>query len=84
MATGWLRRPVLAGPAKAAWVRRFAELEAIDLARSYAYADDVADVPLLSVVGHPTAVNPSGDLGRVARDNHWPVLELRARRPLHV
>ena len=83
VATGRLRRPVLAGPAKAAWVRRYAEREGIDLARSYAYADDVADVPLLSVVGHPTAVNPSGGLGRVARENHWPVLDLRAERQLH-
>jgi HAD superfamily hydrolase (TIGR01490 family) len=83
IATGRLRRPVLAGAAKATWARRYAEREGIDLARSHAYADDAADVPLLSVVGHPAAVNPSAGLARVARENHWPVLHLRRERSVH-
>jgi HAD superfamily hydrolase (TIGR01490 family) len=83
VATGRLRRPVLAGTAKAAWVRRFAEREGVELERSFAYADDVADLPLLSVVGHPAAVNPTRGLARVAHENHWPVLRLLREGRFH-
>jgi HAD superfamily hydrolase (TIGR01490 family) len=80
VATGRLQHPVLAGAAKASWVRRFAEREGVDLGRCHAYADDLADLPLLAVVGHPSAVNPSAGLARVARENRWPVLRLERRR----
>ncbi len=78
VATGALRRPILAGAAKAAWVRGYAQRNALDLAHCFAFADDVADVPLLSVVGHPVALNPTPALARLAREQHWPVARLRA------
>jgi len=74
LATGVLRPPVMAGPAKAAWIREFAAAEEIDLSRSVAYSDDAADLPMLSMVGRPVAVNPDAPLLATARSHGWPVL----------
>ena len=46
----------------------YATTRGVDLAESYAYSDSVTDVPMLSVVGHPVAVNPDKDLAREAID----------------
>jgi len=73
-ATGRLEGPPLAGPAKAAFIRRYAEAHDIDLDNSLAYADDASDVPMLSVVGKPNAVNPDLGLRRIAASHHWPIL----------
>ena len=43
---------------KLAAVRKWADEHGVDLASSYFYSDSVYDTPLLSVVGHPVAVNP--------------------------
>src|SRR5260370_35628858 len=45
----------------------------IDLEASYAYSDSVTDEPMLRVVGHPVAVNPDKELGRLARAEDWEV-----------
>jgi len=58
--------------AVAAWARA----HAIDLAESYAYSDSVYDLPLLTAVGHPHAVNPDPRLLAVATLARWPVLHL--------
>ena len=63
--------------AKAEEVRRLAEEQGIDLAGSYAYSDSATDIPLLSEVGHPHAVNPDKDLREAAIDNDWPILEFQ-------
>lgn len=78
LATGVLRPPVMAGPAKAAWIREFAQEHAIDLDRSTAYSDDAADLPMLSMVGRPVAVNPDARLLATARSHGWPVLYIDA------
>ncbi|MCZ7630301.1 MAG: HAD-IB family hydrolase [Microthrixaceae bacterium] len=46
------------GKDKARAVAEWAELNDVDLDASYGYSDSFYDVPLLSIVGHPTAVNP--------------------------
>lgn len=76
VATGRLQEPTIAGPTKAKWVRRYAEEHDYDLDGSFAYADSGSDVPLLSVVGHPCAVNPDFKMKKTARAYDWPVLEL--------
>ncbi|HJU55456.1 MAG TPA: HAD-IB family hydrolase [Pyrinomonadaceae bacterium] len=58
IATGRLLPPVLAAATKASWIRVFAEREGISLSDSYAYTDSMSDLPMLSIVGHPAAVNP--------------------------
>jgi HAD superfamily hydrolase (TIGR01490 family) len=71
-----------AGPNKASAVRELAEQRGYDLAGSYAYSDSISDAPLLSVVGHPTAVNPDRALRRLAVEQGWPMLEFRHPIPL--
>jgi HAD superfamily hydrolase (TIGR01490 family) len=76
-ATGRLVPPVMAGAAKAAWIRSYAAREGLSLADSFCYADSMSDLPMLSVVGHPTPTNPDAGLRRVAREQAWPVLWLQ-------
>ena len=78
-ATGRLSPPVLAGASKALWMREYAEREGLSLNDSYAYADSMSDLPMLSVVGHPTAANPDLRLRSTARRHDWPVIDLRRR-----
>ncbi len=59
---------------KAEAIRELARAEGIDLAASYAYSDSESDLPMLRAVGHPVAVNPDAELGRVARDEGWDVM----------
>ncbi len=76
VATGRIQRPVVAGPEKARLIREHAAAHGHDLADCSAYSDSYSDVPMLSVVGHPAAVNPDIRLGRLARSYGWPVLAL--------
>jgi len=76
--TGRLVGDLLHGEAKAAAVRALAERDDIDLSRSYAYGDSAHDVPILSTVGHPCAINPDRRLRRYAAEVGWPVREFRA------
>ncbi|MEU2031558.1 HAD-IB family hydrolase [Nocardia amamiensis] len=66
---------------KADAVTEFAAAQGVDLERSYAYADAIADLPLLSLVGHPVAVNPDDALAEVADRQRWAKLSFRPRRP---
>jgi phosphoserine phosphatase len=75
-ATGRLLRPVVAGPEKARLIRDHAKSRGFDLDHCFAYSDSYSDVPMLSVVGHPAAVNPDTRLRTLARTYGWPVLEL--------
>jgi len=78
--TGRLVGDLLHGRAKAEAVRVVAEREGIDLSRSFAYGDSTNDVPILSEVGFPCAINPDGRLRRHAAEVGWPVREFRGRR----
>ncbi|KAF0811161.1 hypothetical protein A167_00193 [Alcanivorax sp. S71-1-4] len=48
-----------------------------DLAGSYFYSDSQNDLPLLSRVEHPVAVDPDPTLAATAREKGWPVISLR-------
>src|SRR3546814_10206768 len=54
-------------------MREVAERDGIDLDHSWAYSDSATDIPMLSAVGHPVAVNPDRELARAARDRGWQV-----------
>src|SRR5204863_4315904 len=71
-----------AGAQKVASVRELAEARGYDLAESYAYSDSISDAPLLSAVGHPTAVNPDRALRKMAVERGWPMMEFRHPIPL--
>jgi len=78
--TGRLVGDLLHGKAKASAVRALAEREGLDLSRSFAYGDSTNDVPILSEVGFPCAINPEARLRRHAAEVGWPVREFRGRR----
>jgi HAD superfamily hydrolase (TIGR01490 family) len=77
-ATGKLLRPVVAGPEKARLIREHARAAGHDLDECFAYSDSYSDVPMLSVVGHPAAVNPDRKLTQLAEAYHWPIIHLAA------
>lgn len=66
---------------KADAVREFATAHGLDITRGYGYAESIADLPLLSMVGHPVAVRPDRKLGTAATEQNWPVLTFRPRQP---
>ena len=77
VATGRLLPPVMAAATKATWIRSFAEREDISLSESFAYSDSMSDLPMLSIVGHPAAVNPDMRLRQTALHHDWPILNLK-------
>ncbi|MFI8966715.1 HAD family hydrolase [Streptomyces sp. NPDC053493] len=78
--TGKLVGELLHGPAKAEAVRALAAAEGLDLARCAAYSDSHNDIPMLSLVGHPYAVNPDAKLRKHAREREWRLRDYRTGR----
>jgi len=77
--TGHLDGPPLHGLAKAEAIRAIAAREGLDLSRCSAYSDSSNDIPMLSLVGNPVAVNPDSTLRAHARDNGWTIRDFRRR-----
>jgi HAD superfamily hydrolase (TIGR01490 family) len=78
--TGRLSGDVLHGEAKAAAVWGLAIREGLDLAQCAAYSDSINDMPLLSLVGRPVAVNPDSALRGEARQRGWEIRDFRTGR----
>ncbi|MFD5798520.1 HAD family hydrolase [Streptomyces diastatochromogenes] len=78
--TGKLVGEPLHGPAKAEAVRALAAAEGLDLSRCAAYSDSHNDIPMLSLVGHPYAINPDTKLRRHAREKDWRLRDYRTGR----
>lgn len=76
-ATGRVLPPVMASATKAKWIREYAEREGLNLSESYAYSDSISDLPMLSIVGHPVAVNPDFRLKQTALQHDWAILNLK-------
>lgn len=74
--TGKLLRPVVAGPNKAILVRDHAREHGHDLDECFAYSDSYSDVPMLSIVRYPVAVNPDRRLTQLAKAYSWPIISL--------
>jgi HAD superfamily hydrolase (TIGR01490 family) len=78
--TGRLVGDLLHGPAKAEAIRALAAREALDLSRCSAYSDSYNDLPMLSLVGDPCAINPDAKLRSYARERGWRVRDYRTGR----
>ncbi len=77
--TGRLAGTPTSGAAKIthmhAWLERLGHsFDAFE--RSHFYSDSHNDIPLLSIVSHPVATNPSTKLATHAREQGWPTLHL--------
>jgi putative phosphoserine phosphatase / 1-acylglycerol-3-phosphate O-acyltransferase len=71
--TGRLEGGFVWGLGKLQAVKRYVAEQGIDLADCDACSDSFFDVPLLSSVGSPHAVNPDPQLNLVATARRWPV-----------
>ena len=78
--TGRLVGDLLHGPAKAEAIKALAAREGLDLSRCSAYSDSSNDLPMLSLVGDPVAINPDGRLRAHARAQGWRVRDYRTGR----
>jgi HAD superfamily hydrolase (TIGR01490 family) len=72
--TGRLEGPFCYGQGKVDAITQLAKFDGYDLHQCYAYSDSWSDLPMLSAVGHPVAVNPDSTLERHARAHGWPVV----------
>ncbi len=77
--TGELEGEALHGKAKRKAVKRLAKDRNISLRRSYAYSDSHNDLPMLTAVGTPVAVNPDKTLLVHAKAAGWRILDFKRR-----
>ena len=78
--TGHLVGEMLHGAAKGEAVKALAEREGLDLSRCSAYSDSYNDLPMLSLVGDPCAINPDSRLREHARAQGWRIRDYRTGR----
>lgn len=78
--TGRLLGAPVHGQAKADAVRALASAEGLTLAKCSAYSDSANDIPMLSLVGDPHAINPDRKLRAHAKEHNWPVNDFRVGR----
>lgn len=73
--TGQLAGPLCYGPGKVYWAQQWAQRNNLPFppATSYFYTDSSSDLPLLEMVSHPSPVNPSRKLAKIAASRGWPV-----------
>ena len=75
--TGHVRLPIAYGVGKVHWLRRLADEIDIDLSQSHFYSDHQSDLPMLELVAHPVAVNPTQKLAALAKRRGWQVVDWR-------
>jgi HAD superfamily hydrolase (TIGR01490 family) len=78
--TGRLVGDMLHGPAKAEAIAALAEREGLDLTRCTAYSDSFNDLPMLTLVGSPVAINPDAALRQHAKRHDWRIRDYRTGR----
>jgi HAD superfamily hydrolase (TIGR01490 family) len=78
--TGELVGEMLHGSAKAVAVKELADRFGLDLERCSAYSDSYNDLPMLSEVGDPCAINPDNRLREHARAQGWRIRDYRTGR----
>jgi HAD superfamily hydrolase (TIGR01490 family) len=63
-------KPMWDSESKEKAINKFVKKYNIDLTKSYAYGDTAGDYSMLSMVGNPTAVNPTRELlTKLSQDN---------------
>jgi HAD superfamily hydrolase (TIGR01490 family) len=78
--TGKLVGDMLHGPAKGEAVKALAAREGLDLSECSAYSDSHNDLPMLSIVGDPCAINPDAKLRAHAKEQGWRIRDYRTGR----
>ena len=78
--TGRLVGDMLHGPAKGEAIKALAAREGLELDRCSAYSDSFNDLTMLSLVGHPVAINPDARLRAYAKQQGWRIRDYRTGR----
>ena len=81
--TGNLNGKLLHGKEKAIAITELTKARGINLKDCFAYSDSHNDLPLLSAVGHPRAINPDAKLRIIAFSQSWSVHDFRRLRWLN-
>ena len=81
--TGELDGKLLHGNEKAVAITTLANERGFDLRDCYSYSDSHNDLPLLTAVGYPSAINPDAILRIKALAEGWPVHDFRRARYLN-
>ena len=81
--TGELDGKLLHGSEKAVAITDLAKERSYDLQECYSYSDSHNDLPLLTAVGYPSAINPDAILRIKALAEGWPVHDFRRARFLN-
>jgi phosphoserine phosphatase len=81
--SGELDGKILHGVEKASAIRALALEHGYDLNECYSYSDSHNDLPLLTAVGHPSAINPDAILRIKALAEGWPIHDFRRARFLN-
>lgn len=71
---------IIHGETKVQAIKQIAEKNDIDLRASWAYSDSANDIPMLSAIGNPVAVNPDRRLAKYAKTKGWQVIEARSSK----
>ncbi|QEA14403.1 HAD family hydrolase [Comamonas flocculans] len=86
-AEGWYSGEILGVPSmregKVARLQQWLQARGLSLAQTEStfYSDSINDLPLLERVDHPVATNPDERLRAIARERHWPILDLFDETP---
>ncbi|CAN2225018.1 SerB Phosphoserine phosphatase [Candidatus Nanopelagicaceae bacterium] len=81
--SGELDGKILHGVEKASAIRALAQEHGYDLNECYSYSDSHNDLPLLTAVGYPSAINPDAILRLKALAEGWPIHDFRRARFLN-
>ncbi|MDE9555325.1 HAD-IB family hydrolase [Xenorhabdus bovienii] len=72
--TGEIGDPQTIGEGKKQAMQSFAQHMHVDLRKSFAYGDDLSDIPMLAATGHPICAGGYTTLADYARQNKWEIL----------
>ncbi len=72
--TGAISGTYCGGQGKILIAREFCQHRQLKLADATYYGDSPADIPLLSTVGLPVAVNPGPELANLAQQKNWSII----------
>jgi HAD superfamily hydrolase (TIGR01490 family) len=77
--TGRIVGKPLHGKQKPKAIRKLAKERGFSLKKSFAYSDSHNDLPMLTLVGHPVAVNPDKLLKIYAKSAGWKIYDFKRR-----
>ncbi|HGM5491708.1 TPA: HAD-IB family hydrolase [Serratia fonticola] len=72
--TGEIGDPQTIGEGKKRAMQTFSQQMHIDLRKSFAYGDDISDIPMLAATGHPICAGDYAILANYAWQNKWKIL----------